>query len=129
MSVKTLQAIVGIFFLLLGIMGIMTDIDEGVFGISNRHIGFEVVFGVIELICGIIMIAGLFARLQRRSLYRASMVVFVLWIVRIVFSRIVWGPPQNNLASVLNWFLVISVEAIIAASIWLLATTYQRHKQ
>jgi hypothetical protein len=128
MSVKTLQAIVGIFFLLLGIMGIMTDVDEGVFGISNRHIGVEILFGVIELICGVIMIAALFVKMHRQSLYRASMAVFVLWIVRILFSRIVWGPPQSNPASVLNWCLIVSVEAIIAASVWLLATTYQRQK-
>ncbi len=128
MSAKTLQAIVGIFFLLLGIMGIMTDVDEGVFGISNRHIGVEILFGVIEFLCGIVMIAGLFVKLHRQSLYRASIIVFALWILRVIFSRIVWGPPQNSLSGVLNWFLILSVDAIIAASVWLLASTYKRQK-
>jgi hypothetical protein len=128
MSVKTLQAIVGIFFLLLGIMGILTDVDEGVFGISNRHLTLEIIFGVVELVCGIIMLLGLFTRINRLSLYRASMAVFVLWIVRIIFSRIIWGPPHGYLSSVLNWFLILSVEAIIAASVWLLASTYKRQR-
>ncbi|OHD69178.1 MAG: hypothetical protein A2W19_06215 [Spirochaetes bacterium RBG_16_49_21] len=126
MSVRTLQAIVGIFFLLLGFMGVLPDVDEGIFAISNRHLAVEVVFGLVELVCGIIMVFGLFTVMRRKMMYRASMVVLIFWILRMIFSRLIWGPPQAALASVLNWLLIISVESIVAASVWLLASTYNR---
>ena len=126
MSVRTLQAIVGIFFLLLGFMGVLPDVDEGIFAISNRHLAVEVVFGLVELVCGIIMVFGLFTVMRRKMMYRASMVVLIFWILRMIFSRLIWAPPQAALASVLNWLLIISVESIVAASVWLLASTYNR---
>ncbi len=126
MTVRTLQTIVGIFFLLLGFMGVLPNVDEGIFAISNRYIGVEIIFGVVELFCGVIMIFGLFTVVHRKTMYRASIVVFVFWILRMIFSRIIWGPPQANMASVLNWLLIISVESVVAASVWLLASTYNR---
>jgi hypothetical protein len=126
MSVKTLQTIVGIFFLLLGLMGVLTDVDEGIFSMSNRHLAVEIIFGAVELACGVILIVGLFTLLKRQTMYRASMVVFCVWIVRIIFSRFIWGAPYGTMASVLNWLLVLSVEAVVAVSVWLLASTYKR---
>jgi hypothetical protein len=66
MTVRTLQTIVGIFFLLLGFMGVLPNVDEGIFAISNRYIGVEIIFGVVELFCGVIMIFGLFTVVYRK---------------------------------------------------------------
>ncbi|HEY1405457.1 MAG TPA: hypothetical protein VF857_02500 [Spirochaetota bacterium] len=126
MSVKTLQALVGIFFLLLGFMGVLPNVDEGVFAISNRHFYVELVFGIVELICGAVLLLSLLTLTRRKTIHQASMLIFFFWIAQIILSKIVWGPPHYTLASFLNWSLVLSVELIVAASVWMLASTYRR---
>ncbi len=127
MSVKTLQAIIGAFFILLGLMGILPNVNEGIFSINNNRLLIEVIFGIVELFCGLIMIYGLFSHVRRQTVYKASMVVLLFWIARFIFSVIIWGIPSViTLAAGLNWLLLISVELIIAAGVWLLASTYKK---
>ena len=126
MSVKMLQTIIGIFFLLLGLMGVLPNVDEGVFAISNRHIYVELVFGIVELLCGAILILSLFTFMHRRTIHRASMLIFFFWLAQIFFSKVVWGLPNGSFAGVLNWLLIVSVESIVAASVWLLASSYRK---
>jgi hypothetical protein len=129
MSVKTFQSVIGVFFIILGIMGILPGVNEGVFSINNRRPDIEIIFGLVELFCGAVMILGVFSFVRRATLYRASMVVLVLWIARIVFSRLVWGlPASGSLSSTLNWLLVLSVELIIASGIWILAVNYRKSR-
>jgi hypothetical protein len=126
MSVKTLQIIVSIFFLLLGLMGILPNVDEGIFAINNRQLGVEILFGAAELFCGVVLMVSLFAFMRRRTVYRACIIVFILWIIQILLSRFVWGLPSGTVAGFLNWLLVLSVESIVAAAVWLLASTYKK---
>ena len=127
MSVKTLQAIIGAFFILLGVMGILPSVNEGIFSINNHRLHIEILFGIIELICGLIMIYGLFSSVRRNTLYKASMIVLIFWIARFILSIFIWGfPSYITLASGLNLLLLISVELIIASSVWLLMQTYKR---
>jgi len=127
MSVKTLQGIVGAFFIILGIMGMLPTVNEGIFSINNNKYVLEALFGVVELFCGIIMVFGLFSPVRRRTMYHASILVFAFWIARMVFSVLIWGFPATiNLATGMNWLLLICVEAIIASTVWLLAQTYRR---
>ncbi|MFH0975300.1 MAG: hypothetical protein V1874_05895 [Spirochaetota bacterium] len=127
MSVKTLQGITGAFFIILGLMGILPGVDEGIFSLNNRRLFIEVIFGIVELFCGFIMIYGLFSHIQKHTLHKASMVVLIFWLVRIILSVFIWGMPSVITAdSGLNWLLLISVELIVASAIWLLAVTYKR---
>jgi hypothetical protein len=127
MSVKTLQTIIGAFFILLGLMGILPNVNEGIFSINNNRLGLEVVFGIVELFCGVIMIYGLFSNVRRSTVYKASMVVLIFWIARFIFSVIIWRMPSVfTLDTGLNWLLLISVELIIAAGVWMLALTYKK---
>jgi hypothetical protein len=126
MSVKTLQTIVAIFFLLLGLMGILPNVDEGIFAINNRQLGIETLFGAAELFCGVVLMVSLFTFMRRRTVYRACVIVFILWIIQILLSRFVWGLPHGTVAGFLNWLLVLSVESIVAAAVWLLASTYKK---
>lgn len=126
MSVKTLQAIVGAFFIILGIMGILPGVDERIFSINNHRLMIEVLFGVVELICGLIMIYGLFSHLRRSTIYKASMIILIFWIARFILSVLIWGfPSYINLANGLNLLLLISVELIIASAVWMMAQTYK----
>ncbi len=126
MSVRSLQAIVGAFFIILGIMGILPSVDEKIFSINNHRLYIEVFFGIVELFCGFILIYGLFSHVRRRTIYRASMVVLVFWIARFILSVFIWGFPSFiTLETGLNLLLLISVELIIASAVWLLAHTYK----
>jgi hypothetical protein len=126
MSVRTLQAIVGAFFIILGIIGILPSVDERIFSINNHRLYIEVFFGIVELFCGFIMIYGLFSHVRRHTIYQASMVVLIFWIARFILSIFIWGLPSFiTLESGLNLLLIISVELIIASAVWLLAQTYK----
>ena len=126
MSVKTLQILVGIFFIVLGLAGILPNVEEGVFGLSNRYGNIELLFGIVELCCGIIMILSLFTFMTHKTIYRAVQVVFIFWIARIVLAKIIWAPPHPSIESFLPWLLVVSAESIVAASVWLLGQSYRK---
>jgi hypothetical protein len=127
MSVRTLQAIVGIFLVLIGIMGISPTINEGIFSINNGRYFVEVIFGIAELICGGIMLFGLFSYVRRNTMYKACIIVFFFWVARVVFSMLIWGlPGVFTLGTLLTWLLLLCVDALIASTIWLLASTYRK---
>lgn len=127
MSAKSLQTIVGVFIAILGFSGISPSVNEGPFSINNNRYYIEALFGVIELICGAIMIIGVFSYIRRATMHKAFLFVFIFWGLRVLVSAFVWGFPGNlTLASGLNWLLILSVDAIIASAIWLLMSTYKR---
>ncbi len=126
MSVKTLQSIVGAFFIILGIMGILPSVDEKIFSINNHRLYIEVFFGIVELFCGFILIYGLFSYVRRHTIYQACIVILIFWIARFILSVFIWGFPSFiTLESGLNLLLLISVELIIASAVWLLAQSYK----
>ena len=126
MSVVTLRIIIGIFLLLLGIAGISPKIGESVFSLSNNNLTLEVIFGVVEIICGLIIFLGLFIKTKTKTVYNASLVIFYFWIARIILTKFVWNSiPLSYLPSFITWALILCTEAIIASSIWLLAKTYR----
>ena len=59
MPIKALRIITGLFFVVLGILGILPSIEEGIFSLNNNNILLEQLFGIIELICGVILLAAL----------------------------------------------------------------------
>lgn len=126
MSARTLQILVGTFFIILGIMGILPEVNEGIFSINNNRPLLEALFGVIELFCGLIMIYGLFSNVRKNIIYKAGIIVLGFWIARIILSVFIWGfPSYITLASGLSVLLTISVELIIASAVWLLAQNYK----
>ena len=92
----------------------------------------EAIFGVVEIICGIFIIMGLFTFIKRTVVSRASLIIFLLWAARIVFTKFIWGIkmvgskiifyPSKN---IFDWLLVLSCELIILASLYLLFRVYE----
>ncbi len=127
MSVKVLKLVVGLFFLLLGIAGVFPNISESIFSLNNKNLTIEIVFGIVEIICGLIILYGIFATMQRKTIYNASMVVFIFWVARIVLSKFIWGQPVAwGTPGFFSWLLVLSAEAVIASSVLVLAKTYYK---
>ena len=127
MSIKILKIFVGIFFLLLGITGIIPYVDESIFSLNNRSLTLEIIFGVVEIICGLIILLNLFSVKNYKSVANACIVVLIFWVARIILSNFIWGSlPNINSPRIFSWALVISTEAVIAASVWVVARSYKQ---
>ncbi len=124
-----LQLAIGLFFIALGLMGVLPGIDEGIFSLSNANPTLEVIVGVIELIAGLIVVAGLFSPSGSRGLGFAFLTIFVLWAVRVVYTKFLAGFPfiAGNaliMPAFLAWLLYLLAELIILMALWHLAQNY-----
>jgi uncharacterized membrane protein YwaF len=127
MSIKILRIFVAIFFLVLGITGILTSVDESIFSLNNGNLTLEIVFGVVEILCGLVILLNLFSEKNYKSVANASLIVLVFWIARIVLSKFIWGTiPDADSARIYSWALDILTELVIAASIFVLARSHKR---
>jgi hypothetical protein len=108
----------GAFFVALGVAGIMPGIDEGMFNLRADY-PVEVAFGVVELIAGVYLILGRFAKTTRRATFLASFVILCFWILRIAISRLVFGMGEMQ-SNFLGWLVAVTCELAIASSLGLL---------
>ncbi len=120
----------GIFLVLLGILGIVPSLDESVFSLQNSYTSLEVLFGVIELVCGLFILISLFTVFSRKIKYQVSIIIFVLWSARILISKLVFGFTVNSQGiffypNMGTWLLVLSCELIIASCLWMNLTYYK----
>ncbi|HOF01518.1 MAG TPA: hypothetical protein PK385_04470 [Spirochaetota bacterium] len=129
-SVKVLRVILGIFFIFLGIAGVSPDIGEGsFFQLSRNHNDLEVIFGIVEIICGALLLLGLFLFLGTNVVKFAGVVVLIFWMIRIILTRFVWGinfisNGNINVINMLEWFLYLSCELLIFTAIWIVIQRY-----
>lgn len=128
-SIKLLRVTLGLFFLVLGIIGVIPRLQESVFTLNDIY-GLEVIFGVVELICGIVLIAGLFPFVRKRMVSIASLVVLGFWLLRILLSKFVWGLSIGNSGVLFHpvfstWILVLSTELVIAAALYIVYRAYE----
>jgi hypothetical protein len=128
-SIKLLRVALGLFFLVLGIIGVIPRLQESVFTLNDTY-GLEIIFGVVELICGIVLIAGLFPFVRKRMVSIASLVVLGFWLLRILLSKFIWGLSIGNSGVFFQpvfstWILVLSTELVIAAALYIVYRAYE----
>jgi hypothetical protein len=132
-SIRMLRIALGVFFIILGILGIMIHTDEGPFSIYNSRdmIWIEVVFGVIELICGVILLIGFFA-FTSDLISKAGFIIFIFWLVRIFLTKFIWNLPIRMTDSGFYfgngfplWLLMLSCELMIACAILVVVKRYE----
>ncbi len=122
LSLTLLRISIGVFFVLLGFYGILPSLDESVFSLSpgSAWSPLEIVFGVVELVCGIFIILSLFTFMTGRVKSTISLIVFIAWCARVIISKFVfslmYGWIVSNFAV---WLLVLSAELVIAATLWI----------
>jgi hypothetical protein len=124
-----LQLAIGLFFIVLGLMGVLPGIDEGIFSLSNANPTVEVIVGVIELLAGLIVVAGLLSPKGSRSLGYAFLVIFVLWAIRVAYTKFFAGFPfvSGNaviMPALLAWLLYLLAELVILMALWHVAQNY-----
>lgn len=124
MPIKLLRIAVGAFFILIGLAGVLTQVEEGGFSLNNGNILLEQIVGLVEIACGVILLAGL-GSFRTRTLATASLVVLIFWILRIIVTNFVFSSPfALGFAGLIGWGIYFSMELVIAAAIYILVKVY-----
>lgn len=130
-TIRILRVFLGLFFIILGILGVMTNVDEGIFSLRNQ-LAIEIIFGVVEIICGLILFAGLFQTAGYKMVSASGFIVLIFWLVRIVLTKFVWLIRIHNSRISFNfspdfsqWILLLSLELVIAAALLVVIKRYE----
>ena len=123
-----LQIAVGLFFLMMGLQGIVnydtygsqaTRLVNNLFGNNNNII--NIIVSVGALVSGIIILGGLFIPLKNSTLMVATLIVFIFWIVKIAYFYF-----ANNLMKpdLISWLQNLSLQFVILMSVWIINRKY-----
>ncbi|MCB1173718.1 MAG: hypothetical protein KDK39_09145 [Leptospiraceae bacterium] len=123
MRVQILRISTAIFFICLGLAGILPQIDESVFSLGYRKYNLEVVFGVIEVLCGLLLLAGFWLS-SRDTLFKVTIAVLVIWLVRLALSQFIFKAWPASFDAMLGRLIVVTAELVIASSLWTLTRSY-----
>jgi len=123
-----LQIVVAAFLITLGLVGLvhwnsdLAQLGRGinrVFGRANNPL--NLIAAIAERVAGLIVLAGVFFSVKSRLLYAATLVIAILWAVRIVagfFARNVFEPDF------LIWLHRLTADLIILLALWLVNRKY-----
>ncbi len=122
-SSTLVQIALGFFFVALGIVGIIPQAGEGIFSLSKNQTVLEIVFGVIEVMCGIFFLVDSFKRIPRKTSMLVIIVIMCLWALRIVISEF-FGAIDLRSDGILfhpnfwSWLMTLSVDLVVASLLW-----------
>lgn len=135
-SIFFLQLAVSLFFLILGVQGILSNMSQNsgfarevarIFNATNPAVQqTELVMGIISLIAGLLLILGLFRFGDSRMVVFSSVLIFIFWFVRLVLVRFMTELVIRNgnisfYPDFSTWLLAVSTDVIILCSIWTIA--------
>ncbi|MCK5673066.1 MAG: hypothetical protein KAH95_06805 [Spirochaetales bacterium] len=123
-----LQIAVGLFFLLMGLKGIinydsvgsqMSRVFNDILGSNNNLI--NIVISISALISGVIILGGLLVPLKNSTLMIATLIVFIFWALKIAYFYVV-----NNLMEpdMITWLHNLSLDFVILMSVWIINRKY-----
>lgn len=121
-EITVLRVALSVFFIVLGVIGVIPRLQESVFSL-NDNLGLEIFFGIIEIVCGLILLAGLFSLMKKKVISLALMVILCFWLLRVFLSKLLWGLSFSNHGLIFRpsfsvWLLVLSAEIVIAAALY-----------
>lgn len=123
-----LQIVVGVFLVTLGLIGIV-DWDSNLAQVGrglNRAFGrpndpVNLVVAIAEVAAGVIVFAGVFWGLRSRLLYAATLVIAVLWAVRLVLAFLARDIFEPDF---LVWLNRLAADLIVLLALWLVNRKY-----
>jgi uncharacterized membrane protein YphA (DoxX/SURF4 family) len=127
-TLLVLQIIVAAFLITLGLVGLIhwnsdpTRFGRGLtraFGGSNSPVALVV--ALVELLAGIIVLAGVFVRVRGRLLFAATLVIAILWAIQIIvsfFARDIFEPDFWI------WLNRLAMDLIVLLALWLINRKY-----
>lgn len=118
-SVFFLQLVIGVFFLVLGILGVqghdstLSEIKRAL----GRNDSFQTITAIVELVAGIILLVGLFVSISGDLQRLVSLVLFCLWALILVINYFV-----NNFAEpdFLPWLRGLSLNSVVLVGLWVI---------
>lgn len=123
-----LQLAVSLFLIVSGLLGIMdynSTINEVVRSLTRTFGGrsdvLNIIISVAELVSGAVLLIGLFLIIRNNTLFYATLTVFILWAVRVVFYYFLNGLLQPDL---LIWLHRVSPDLIVLSSLWVIFRRY-----
>jgi len=135
-SLFFLQLAIAIFFLILGVQGIISNMSQNsgfarevarFFNAENPAVQkTELVMGIISLIAGLLLLLGLFRFGDSRLVTASSVLIFLFWLTRLVIVRFMTELVIRNgnisfIPDFSTWLLAVSTDVIILCSIWSIA--------
>ncbi len=117
------QVAFGLLFLIMGIAGItgensfLGELGRSVSEVFGSDLAvIEILFSILELFCGIVLIATIFAKVHKRLVHGVIMAAIMFWIVVIILHDIVLPDFHSGR---FDWFfwgqtLVLHIVALIA---------------
>jgi hypothetical protein len=123
-----LQIVMAVFLITLGLIGIINyNSDLAQFGRDlNRVFGrpgnpINLIAAIVELVAGVIVLAAVFVYVRSRLLFFATLVIAILWIVRIIISLFAQDLFEPNF---LVWLNRLSADLIVLTALWLVNRKY-----
>ncbi len=125
-----LRLILGAFFILLGIAELFPEISESIFALNFSENWLYIVFGVAEILCGLLLLLGFVMFNDVRSVQWGSLIAFIFWVARIVLTRFVWGLTFTASGAInwyrfIEWAMIFSVDIIIGFAILTIMRRYE----
>lgn len=117
------KVLVSLFFIILGFAGIIPNVDESVFSLNNNAMTLEVIFGVVELVCGLFIFASIFTFIPKKTVSLVTLIILIFWLVRVALTKILWGISFSGgnihfAPTFIVWLLMLCCELIIATSLF-----------
>jgi hypothetical protein len=118
-SVFFLQLALGLFFLSLGILGLVSHDSSWselrrAFG---RNDSMELIISIAELVAGGILILGLFVSIAGDTQRIVSLCLFGLWALYLVVTYFMNGFAEPDFAP---WLYEVSMRAVILVGLWVI---------
>lgn len=121
-SFSIVRLMTGIFFLMLGIIGlgiIKGDLGMFEFKAPKDFDWLPTVFAVVNMVCGIFLILWCFGIIPSNILSMGTLAITICWAVQIVLTKIVWGMKFNNGVTIKGdmseWLLALVAELLVLA--------------
>jgi uncharacterized membrane protein YphA (DoxX/SURF4 family) len=128
-STNILRLLLGSFFIVLGICEIFPNTSTGIFSLRSGNPTLETIFGITEIICGLLVLLGFFLFSNQKGIFWGGFIVLIFWIARIVLSKFIWGfdfmyNGNINIPAFFSWLLYLLCETIIAAALLMTVKEY-----
>lgn len=119
-----MMVVTGCFFVVLGLTGVL-PVSEGLFSLNRGRTTLEIVFGVLEILCGIFILVDAFKRFPAKTSRNVLLAIIALWIIRIIITQILQGIELSDRGVLFqpnfwSWLFTLSMYAVVSVNLWIL---------
>ena len=112
-----IQLFIGIFLVASGILYLTgsSEVARGLAKAFGKNTTWTTVLAVVELISGIILLAGLFIGAQVKWMFLACLVIFIIWSINILSGFVFNGFLKPNFFA---WLKDISLYLVVLSGLF-----------